>query len=86
MPTLEQVQAKVRANFPNSAVASAKPLEWTRETAHSMVTTDNRYRLSRTAESGGYSYSVWTIPSDGKPPKLVAGPYITASEAKEAVQ
>lgn len=87
MNTFESVQAKVRTNFSSSAVPQGKSdLQWKRESISTIVSTCNRFRISRMVENGTETYWAWTVATETQAPKGIGGRFIRADEAKDACQ
>lgn len=94
MPTIEQVRAKIRRNFPNAGAArsdghspaEAPRLLWDHETAHSIVSSCGRFRISKTLVEGEPSYTAYTTPSPTAASRKITGPWETPKACREAVQ
>jgi hypothetical protein len=90
MPTIEQIRAKIRRNFPDQTQSDAqrqKLLTWDRETAVTIVSSCGRFRVSKfkNGETQKFEYSAFTTPGPG-PSRKVAGPFDNPKQARDAVQ
>lgn len=77
---MEQVREKIRANFPKEARSTPAPLRFERETRNTLVSTCNRFRVSKQVEAGITVYYAWM----GQ--KRIGGHFVTPDQAKEALQ
>jgi hypothetical protein len=82
MLTFDDVLRKIRGNFPKEA--HSPQVEWVRESASSIVTTDNAFRITRKMVDCKMVYEAErcaTANSSGKP---IGGQFVSAEQAKEA--
>ena len=87
MPTIDEVRAKIRKNFPKEGGSRDGTLKWDRETATSMVSSCGRYRIGKASDGKGtFDYSAFTVPGPAGASRKIAGPYLTAKECRDAVQ
>lgn len=91
MPTLEEVQARIRKNFPTrgrqaQSGAQRQKLEWNRETGTTIITSCGTYRISKLyvkdEDLEGYFLSLAATPTSA--PKHLSGPFLLPRDAREA--
>lgn len=83
MQTLEQIKEKIRANFPKQAQSPCETLVWNRETGTTIVSSCNKYRISKLFENGTATYAAWV---NDPSPKRIGGRFMNPEQAKEALQ
>lgn len=84
MITFEKAQEICRKNA-QSRIKPTPPIEWSRETGTSMVSKDNRFRITRQVESGTTRYYAEFCATQQSPPKPIGGSFLTFEQAKDAV-
>lgn len=77
---IAQVREKIRANFPKEARSTPAPLRFEPETRNTLVSSCNRFRVSRQIEAGITIYYAWM----GQ--RRIGGHFVTSQQAKEALQ
>jgi hypothetical protein len=75
--TLEEVQRKIRQNFPKEGSKTPRQLEWQRISPQVLRADD--YEIHRKMEAGVYEYRLFSLPFH----KELWGPCATADECKE---
>ena len=84
--SFESVRARIRENFPvKPPLARTKALIWVRETASSMVTSDNRFRITRSFEAGVPVYVAEACATSTSKAVPIGGRFENADQAKDAV-
>jgi hypothetical protein len=86
MQTFERVRERIQANMPKAAPSRSETLQWSRETAASIVTTDNRFRITRQIENGTATYWAQQCATHNSAPKPVGGRFMSFDQAREAVE
>jgi hypothetical protein len=90
MPTMDEIRAKIKRNFPKEAQSrrEALPLQWTRETGTTMVTSCGNYRICKYEDGARdvFAYFAFTVPTPTSAARKIAGPFVTPKECRDAVQ
>lgn len=90
MPSIEEIRARIKRNFPNQAQSAAqrqKLLEWNRETATTMTSSHSDLRIVKHSDGNNtFEYMLYTLPSPTAAARKIAGPFITAKECRDAAQ
>ena len=82
--TFEAVRKRIRQNFP-TGVKTSNHLTWCRETATSMISSDNRFRISKALEGGVPVYVAEQCATSTSKAIPIGGRFENADQAKEAV-
>lgn len=88
--TFEKVREKIKRNMPGQT-QSAKPkcLEWSRETAMSIVSTCGKYRIAKMedpANPGIFGYGLALAATSTSPPRHISGPFLLPKDARDAAE
>jgi hypothetical protein len=92
MPTIEQIRAKIRRNFPDQTQSDAqrqKPLAWNRETMTTIVSECRTYRISKMEDpqnKGVYGYTLTLVATPTSPNRHLCGPLLLPKDCREAAQ
>jgi hypothetical protein len=89
MPTLEEVRAKIRKNFPQAGSdAKRQKLLWDWETARTIIDSTGTYRITKKMdeEVNVVAYSLELCATPTSPPKHLCGPFLLPRDARDAAQ
>ena len=88
---LQKVREKIRRNMPQDFVPDTPKREsvvlcWKRERATSLISTDERYRITKTEVGPLFAYNLWKLPVPYTSSEFLCGPFGTSDEAKRVAQ
>jgi len=88
MPTIEEVRAKIRKNFPKEGGSRDGTLKWERETATTIISLCGTYRCSRHYDKKQDIESWWTAlcTTSTAAGRNIAGPFDHPRQARQAAQ
>jgi hypothetical protein len=86
--TLDALRAKIQRNFPNQGESRSETpgLTWQRETANSLISACNRFRVSRIVENSTIRYAASHVATPERAARQIGVLFDTPTQAKDACE